>query len=127
MLCCIHRSGGYQILIFQEPLQKINSRVEVLTEESTDKHNRCKMAQREMDDLNAPKDQAIDYINLENERTRAQNLYYQKMVCTKNAQLIELNQQQSDVVTELKEHDDKYAEINRLRLEKEKTIEDEMK
>ncbi|KAG4074231.1 hypothetical protein HA402_008979 [Bradysia odoriphaga] len=94
---------------YKEPLQKINSRVEILTEESTDKHNRCKMAQREMDDLNAPKDQAIDYINMENEKTRAQNLYFQKMV------------------TELKEHDDKYAEINRLRLEKEKMIEDEMK
>lgn len=85
------------------------------------------MAQREMDDLNDPKDKAIVYINMENERTRAQNLYFQKMVFEKNAQLVELCQKQSDVVTELKEHDDKYAEINRLRLEKEKMIEDEMK
>lgn len=112
--------------ILQEPLQKINSRVEILTEESTDKHNRCKMAQREMDDLNAPKDQAIEYINMENERTRTQNLYFQKVMFDNNAQLKDLQEKQSEVVTELKDHDDKYGEINRIRLEKEKLIKDEM-
>ncbi len=85
------------------------------------------MAQREMDDLNTPKDQAIEYINMENDRTRTQNLFFQKMMFEKNVQLQDLWKQQSEVVTELKEHDDKYAEINRIRLEKEKLIEDEMK
>lgn len=110
----------------QEPLQKINGRVEILTEESTDKHNRCKMAQREMDDLNEPKDQAIEYINMENERTRTQNLFFQKMMFDKNAQLKDLQEKQSTVETELKEHDEKYAEIKRIRLEKEKLIKEEM-
>lgn len=112
--------------MFQEPLQKINSRVEVLTDESTDKHNRCKMAQREMDDLNGPKDLAIEYINMENERTRAQNLFFQKTVLDKKEQLKELEADQSAVLTELKEHDDKYGEINRSRLEKEQLIKEEM-
>lgn len=80
-----------------------------------------------MDDLNAPKDQAIKYINLENERTRTQNLWFQKVLFEKNAQLEEKRTKQAEVVNELKEHDEKYAEINRVRLEKEKLIEDEMK
>lgn len=84
------------------------------------------MAQREMDDLNEPKEQAIQYINMENERTRTQNLFFQKMMYDKNAQLKDLQDKQSDVVTELKEHDDKYTEINRIRLEKEKLIKEEM-
>lgn len=79
-----------------------------------------------MDDLNAPKDQAIEYINMENERTRTQNLYFQKVMFDNNAQLKDLQEKQSGVVTELKDHDDKYGEINRIRLEKEKLIKDEM-
>lgn len=110
----------------QDPLQKINSRVEILTEESTDKHNRCKMAQREMDDLNAPKDLAIEYINMENERTRTSNLFFQKMMFDKNVQLKDLEEKQSEMANELKDHDDKYAEVNRIRMEKEKMIKDEM-
>lgn len=79
-----------------------------------------------MDDLNAPKDQAIEYINMENERTRTQNLFFQKMMFDKNGQLKDLQEKQLEVVTELKDHDDKYAEINRVRMEKEKLIKDEM-
>lgn len=79
-----------------------------------------------MDDLNEPKDQAIEYINMENERTRTQNLFFQKMMYDKNLQLKEFQEKQSEVVTELKEHDDKHTEINRIRLEKEKLIKEEM-
>lgn len=63
---------------YKEPLAKISARVEALTEERTEKHNRCKMAEREMNDLKQPMDEAVAYLKAENEHARTKNLQYQK-------------------------------------------------
>lgn len=63
---------------YKEPLAKISSRVETLTEERTEKHNRCKMAEREMNDLKGPMEEAVAYLKLENEHARTKNLMFQK-------------------------------------------------
>lgn len=58
---------------YKEPLEKIHARVEVLNEERSEKYNRCKMAERELNDLKAPKDEAVAYLKLENDLTRTKN------------------------------------------------------
>lgn len=63
---------------YKEPLQKIAARVDVLTEERTEKHNRCKMAEREINDLKQPMDEAVGYLKEENELTRLKNKQLQK-------------------------------------------------
>lgn len=63
---------------YKEPLAKISVRVEALTEERTVKHNRCRMAEREMTDLKQPMDAAVAYLNAENEHARTKNVQYQK-------------------------------------------------
>lgn len=63
---------------YKEPLAKIMARVDMLTEERTEKHNRCKMAEREMNDLRQPMEEAVAYLKLENTHTRTKNIQYQK-------------------------------------------------
>lgn len=63
---------------YKEPLAKIMARVDMLTEERTEKHNRCKMAEREMNDLKQPMEEAVAYLKLENTHTRTKNIQYQK-------------------------------------------------
>lgn len=63
---------------YKEPLAKIAARVDLLTEERTEKHNRCKMADREMNDLKQPMEEAVNYLKLENTHTRTKNIQYQK-------------------------------------------------
>lgn len=58
---------------YKEPLQRIMARVDVLTEERTEKHNRCKMAEREINDLKQPMEEAVAYLKQENELTRTKN------------------------------------------------------
>lgn len=58
---------------YKEPLEKIAERVDKLTEERTDKHNRCKMAERELNDLKGPMEEAVAYLKLENDLTRTKN------------------------------------------------------
>lgn len=63
---------------YKEPLAKITARVDLLTEERTEKHNRCKMAEREMNDLKLPMEEAVDYLKEDNKLTKTKNIQYQK-------------------------------------------------
>ncbi|XP_054744816.1 structural maintenance of chromosomes protein 4 [Anastrepha obliqua] len=111
---------------YKEPLVKINERVEHLTEERTEKHNRCKLAEREMKDLEQPYNEAVDYLRRENENTRTKNLRIQKYLSEKNKKLEEYKKEQDTIKVELKEHDDAAEKLKQEREEKEKLIREEM-
>lgn len=111
---------------YKEPLMKINSRVETLTEERMEKHNRCKLAEREMNDLKKPMEDAVDYLKLENELTRAKNLQIQKYISEQNIKLKECEAERDVSKAELQTHDDKYDAIKTQRLEKEAVIKEEI-
>lgn len=111
---------------YKAPLVKINERVEQLTEERTEKHNRCKLAEREMNDLEQPYNEAVEYLRQENENTRTKNLRIQKYLSEKNKKLQEYTKQHDEIMSELKEHE---AEVNDLKIkreEKEAIIKKEM-
>uniref|UniRef100_A0A0K8WDU8 Structural maintenance of chromosomes protein n=1 Tax=Bactrocera latifrons TaxID=174628 RepID=A0A0K8WDU8_BACLA len=111
---------------YKEPLVKINERVEQLTEERTEKHNRCKLAEREMKDLEQPYTEAIDYLRLENENTRIKNLRIQKYLSEKNKKLQEYNIEHEGINSELKSHIEGFEKIKTEREAKEKLIKEEM-
>uniref|UniRef100_A0A1I8P3Q0 Structural maintenance of chromosomes protein n=1 Tax=Stomoxys calcitrans TaxID=35570 RepID=A0A1I8P3Q0_STOCA len=111
---------------YKEPLVKINERVELLTEERTEKHNRCKLAEREMKDLEQPYNDAVEYLRQENENTRTKNLRIQKYLSEKNKKMEEYTKQHEEVSNELKEHDGKVDALRKEREEKEDIIKKEM-
>ena len=111
---------------YKEPLVKINERVEQLTEERTEKHNRCKLAEREMNDLEQPYNEAVEYLRQENENTRTKNLRIQKYLSEKNKKLQEYTKQQDEIKLELKEHKEKMEFLKKEREEKECAIKKEM-
>lgn len=111
---------------YKKPLLLLNERLEKLNDERTEKHNRCRLSEREMKDLELPMTQAVDYLKLENKLYQALNLHLQVYMCQKKSEIaeIEVEKQKADEV--LKEHDDKYEEKKQRRLEKEKLIQDEI-
>lgn len=111
---------------YKEPLVKINCRVEQLTEERTEKHNRCKLAEREMKDLEQPYNEAVEYLKLENQLTRTTNLQIQKYLSEKNKKLEEYSKEHEGIVTELKEHDAAAETLKEERLAKEKAMQEEL-
>lgn len=111
---------------YKEPLRKITEREELLTEERTEKHNRCKLAEREMNELKEPKNEAVEYLELENELTRTKNLQVQKYVSEQKRILAKLEEDHVTMTGELKVHDDTYQAITEERLEKQKTIQAEL-
>lgn len=111
---------------YKEPLLQINNRVESLTEERTDKHNRCKLAEREMNDLKQPMEQAVEYLQNENELTRTKNLHIQKYLSEQNKNLRELEVDQVQLKEQLKLHDDLIKQMQTDRRAKEETIKKEI-
>lgn len=111
---------------YKEPLQKISARVDVLSEERTEKHNRCKMAERELNDLKEPMEEAVAYLKLENDLVRTKNKEIQLNIYTVNKNLVECTAEMEENTKSLSEHDEKYQAIIAERTEKEKVIADEL-
>lgn len=111
---------------YKEPLRKITEREELLTEERTEKHNRCKLAEREMNELKEPKNEAVEYLELENELTRTKNLQVQKYVSEQTRILAKLEEEHAAMAAELQAHDDTYKAITAERVQKQTTIQAEL-
>lgn len=112
---------------YKRPLRLIEERLEKLNDERTDKHNRCRLAEREMKDLELPMTQAVDYLKLENKLYQAQNLHLQLYIMHKKKEIITIEEDREAAKQTLKEHDDEYEGRKKERLEKEKIIQDEIK
>ncbi|KAG5676467.1 hypothetical protein PVAND_006299 [Polypedilum vanderplanki] len=112
---------------YKKPLTLINERLEKLNEERTEKHNRCRLAEREMKDLELPMTQAVEYLKIENKLYQAQSLHLQLYVYHKKIQIAKHEEEKAEAAQNLKDHDDKYNEIKNQRIEKEKIVQEEMK
>lgn len=112
---------------YKKPLMLINDRLEKLSEERTEKNNRCRLAEREMKDLELPMTQAVEYLRMENKLYQVQNLHLQMYIFHKKIDIVKLDEEKTVSVQTLKDHDDKFAELKKQRQEKEKVIQDEIK
>lgn len=110
---------------YKEPLDKIAAVIELLTEERTEKHNRCKLAEREMRELVQPKDEAIAYLEQENNLTRNVNLHVQKYVSEQLVALRELGEERDEHKATLAAHDERFEAMAQERQAKEATIREE--
>lgn len=96
---------------YKKPLQQLNKCVESLNEERTEKHNRCKLAEREMKDLQKPMTDAVHFLELENDLFRSQNLQAQKYISTYKKQIADGETQLNSITQKMQEHDSKYESI----------------
>lgn len=110
---------------YKEPLEKIGAEIDKLTEERSDRHNRCKIAEKEMRELLQPKEEATKYLEEENNLTRKVNLHVQKYVSEQLVALRELGEERDERRTALAGHDEQIAAIVGEREAKESTIREE--
>ncbi|XP_077541777.1 structural maintenance of chromosomes 4-like protein gluon [Haemaphysalis longicornis] len=62
---------------YKEPIELLGKRVEELTEERTEKLNRVKLVEKDMEELKGARDEAVEYLKLENEIATVENQLYQ--------------------------------------------------
>ncbi|KAH8377378.1 hypothetical protein KR093_005173, partial [Drosophila rubida] len=108
------------------PLQQINQRVDQLTDDRTEKHNRCKLAEREMKDLEQPYNEAVEYLRKENDLVRTKNWVTQKYISIKRQKLEQYTKEHESCAEELKTHDEGTEVLKKERTEKEQIIRQEI-
>ncbi|XP_076044466.1 structural maintenance of chromosomes 4-like protein gluon [Oratosquilla oratoria] len=95
---------------FKEPIELLSTRVEELNEQRGEKLNRVKLVEKEKDELEGPKNEALEFIKLENEITLKKNTIYQRRIldCGKTmaqaeAKKNEIDESMSEIKEQLKE------------------------
>ncbi|KAJ8309849.1 hypothetical protein KUTeg_011714 [Tegillarca granosa] len=71
---------------FQEPIDILSKRVETLNEFRAEKLNRVKAVEKEKDDLEGPKNEAVEFLSKENDIVKLKNSLYHKYIseCAEN-------------------------------------------
>ncbi len=109
---------------FKEPIDLLKETVGELDEMRSEKLNRVKLVEKEKDELEEPKNKAIEYIKLENEIAEKKNLGYQLYIldCENKIEQVQKQQQEyeasaAEVLSEVekvinarKELEDKHKE-----------------
>ncbi|SPP82285.1 structural maintenance of chromosomes protein 4 [Drosophila guanche] len=111
---------------YKQPLDQINQRVDQLTDDRTEKHNRCKLAERDMKDLEQPFNEAVEYLKKENDLVRTKSWVYQKSISLKKISLAEHTKEHEKCAEKLKTHDEATNALKQERAEKEEIIRKEI-
>uniref|UniRef100_A0A1B0CS89 Structural maintenance of chromosomes protein n=1 Tax=Lutzomyia longipalpis TaxID=7200 RepID=A0A1B0CS89_LUTLO len=102
---------------YKEPLVKINDKVIMYSEERLEKHNRCKLAEREIKELDKPYEDAVEYLRSENQLIRNKNLFLQKKMSEEVKVLAEYEESKKEIAEELRVHNEKYDKLKEERIE----------
>lgn len=107
---------------FKEPIELLSKRVEELNEARGEKLNRVKMVEKEKDELEGPKDAAVEHLRLENDITRKKHTLYQRyyLDCSRTKEKAEEKKKEIDEgMSDVKK---KLEELNEKKKEKEDEI-----
>lgn len=107
------------------PLAKLNTKVEELTVERTEKHNRCSLAERDMKDLEEPHNENLQFLKAENDIIISKSTLLQRKVFDLKKKLEDITKKRDEVENDLKMHDDNTEKLKKNRKEKEALIKEE--
>lgn len=116
---------------YKEPTEILSQRVETLNTQRTEKLNRVKLVEKEKDELEGPKNEAMAYIKLENEHAQLkfnlQQLYHHqalKVIADSERKKEKVNEEMGDLKSRLEELTKFKAEKNKEFKECSKEYED---
>ncbi|XP_063224263.1 structural maintenance of chromosomes protein 4-like [Bacillus rossius redtenbacheri] len=95
---------------FKEPLRKLQEKIDELTQLRGEKLNRAKIIDKEKEELEGPKNEAVQYLKLKNQVTEAQNVFLQKSMYNTQVEMAKkvekkksLDEEVSDINSKLKD------------------------
>ncbi|XP_068201013.1 structural maintenance of chromosomes protein 4 [Palaemon carinicauda] len=103
---------------FKEPIEKLFKRVEELNEARGEKLNRVKLVEKEKDELEGPKDAAVEHIKMENDLTRKTHVLYQHNSLDSARAKQEAEEKKKAIDEGMSDVKKKLEEIEALRVEK---------
>ncbi|KAJ8956971.1 hypothetical protein NQ318_012135 [Aromia moschata] len=110
---------------YKKPLVQLSERVEILAEQRTEKLNRLKLVENELEELKEPMEQAVGFLKTENTIVYSKNFIYQKNICDYEKKLEQAEQNKNEVVETQKEFIEKINKLHGEKLEKDKVLKQE--
>lgn len=107
------------------PLNQLNAKVEELTVERTEKHNRCSLAERDMKDLEEPHNEHLKFLKAENNIIITKSTLLQRKVYDCKQKLKDISKKQDEIQNDMKMHDDHVEAMKKDRKEKEALVKEE--
>ncbi|KAK5646128.1 hypothetical protein RI129_004592 [Pyrocoelia pectoralis] len=98
---------------FKVPLVKLEERVELLADQRSEKLNRVKLVERELDELKKPMEDAVEFLQLENTIVLSKNIIFQWHICEAEEKIKEIEEQKSEVAAAQKELAEKLVNIQK--------------
>ncbi|XP_076350696.1 structural maintenance of chromosomes 4-like protein gluon [Tachypleus tridentatus] len=105
---------------FKKPIEILSQRVEELNEQRAEKLNRVKAVEKEKDELEGAKNEAVDYLKLENEITSKKNILFQRYKYESEQQEQEAVKKRDEILEGMKEVNDALEELKKQTEAKEK-------
>merc|ERR1712156_596249 len=104
---------------FKEPIDILKSRTGELDELRGEKLNRVKLVEKEKDELEKPKNEAMEYLHAENDIAHKKNLIYQHYTMTFEKKVEETKQKKAEFEASCKELLEKLSKITEKREKRE--------
>ncbi|KAK4886823.1 hypothetical protein RN001_003094 [Aquatica leii] len=112
---------------FKVPLVQLEERVELLADQRSEKLNRVKLVQRELDELKKPMEEAVEFLHLENSITLSKNIIFQWHINEATEAVEKLEEQKGEVAVAQKELIDKLTEIHNEKCTAEQSLKESSK
>merc|ERR1712048_1055780 len=100
---------------FKEPIDILKSRTGEMDELRGEKLNRVKLVEKEKDELEKPKNEAMEYLHAENDIAHKKNLIYQHYTMTFEKKVDETKQKKAEFEASCKELLEKLTKITEKR------------
>lgn len=71
---------NYLLILIQEPIEKLQARIETLNEERQEKLNRLKVVESERDALKGPMEETVNFLKTENRIAHLKNKKFQLLL-----------------------------------------------
>ncbi|GFO49904.1 structural maintenance of chromosomes protein [Plakobranchus ocellatus] len=96
---------------FKTPIETLNQRVDTLNDLRSEKLNRVKAVEKEMESLEGPKNEAVEFLKLENAVMKLRNKLYQKYIMECSEIETKAQTEYDRIDGDLKKFKEKVAEI----------------
>ncbi|XP_060526989.1 structural maintenance of chromosomes protein 4 [Cylas formicarius] len=107
---------------YKKALAQVNERVEILGDRRTEKLNRLKLVENEMEKLRSPMEEAVGFLKIENTVANCKNFLFQKNIFELNEKVEAQQMSMNDVLEEQKNYTEKLEKLSNLQNEKQQIM-----
>ncbi|KAB0799073.1 hypothetical protein PPYR_06953 [Photinus pyralis] len=102
---------------YKVPLVKLEERVELLADQRSEKLNRVKLVEKELEELKKPMEDAVEFLELENSIVLSKNIIFQWHICEAEEKIKQIEEEKSEVAAAQNELAEKLAKTHQEKQE----------